>query len=127
VLPASFFQPNRHGLITAVAFGFMSASPDRAVTISYMESGAPNVLWVMHCTAEEAQTGHIHGGAVLQQMSQYPAEAETLFPPMTMLQVLREGGDEDTTGAFRVADKEGTNKKGETVRYKEIHVRPSFA
>ena len=42
--------------------------------------------------------------------------------------MLREGGDEDTTGAFRIADKagEGANKKGETVRFKEIHVRPCF-
>jgi hypothetical protein len=33
---------------------------------------------------------------------------------------------EDTTGAFRWEDKVGTNKKGETVRFKEIHVRPCF-
>jgi hypothetical protein len=43
-----------------------------------------------------------------------------------MLRVLREGGDEDTTGAFRIADKEGRNAKGEAVRFKEIHVRPCF-
>jgi hypothetical protein len=42
-----------------------------------------------------------------------------------MLQVLREGG-EGGDGAFCIADKEGTNKKGETVRFKEIHVRPCF-
>jgi hypothetical protein len=43
-----------------------------------------------------------------------------------MLQVLREGGEEDTTGAFRIADKEGTNAKGKAVRFKEIHARPCF-
>jgi hypothetical protein len=43
-----------------------------------------------------------------------------------MLQVLREGGDGDEEGALRIADKEGTNEKGETVKYKEIHVRPCF-
>jgi hypothetical protein len=122
VLPASFFQPNRHGLVIAVDFGFMPTSPDEELTVGFLAPGAPNVLWVMHCTAEEAQTGHIHGGAVLQQMSQFPAEAEALFHPMTMLQVLRDAD----TGAFRMRDVECTNKRG-AVRYKEIHVRPSFA
>ena len=61
---------------------------------------------------------------MLQPLSQFPAEAETLLPPLCMLQVLREGGGGD--GAFRIEDKEGTNKKGGTVRFKEIHVRPCF-
>ena len=62
---------------------------------------------------------------VLQPLSQFPAEAETLLPPLCMLRVLREGAD-GGGGAFRWSDKTGTNMKGEAVRYKEIHVRPCF-
>ena len=125
-LPDSFFEPDAQGFLTAVDFGFQSTSVDREVTIGFMAPGAPNVLWVMHGSHGADSAEQLHNGAVLQALSQFPAEAETLLPPLCMLRVLREGGDEDTTGAFRIADKEGTNKKGETVRFKEIHVRPCF-
>ena len=125
-LPDSFFEPDAQGFLTAVDFGFQSTSADREVTIGFMAPGAPNVLWVMHGSHGADSAEQLHNGAVLQALSQFPAEAETLLPPLCMLRVLREGGDEDTTGAFRIADKEGTNKKGETVRFKEIHVRPCF-
>ena len=125
-LPDSFFEPDAQGFLTAVDFGFQSTSADRAVTIGFMAPGAPNVLWVMHGSHGADSAEQLHNGAVLQALSQFPAEAETLLPPLCMLRVLREGGDEDTTGAFRIADKEGTNKQGETVRFKEIHVRPCF-
>ena len=80
----------------------------------------------MHGSHGVDSAGQLHNGAVLQLLSQFPAEAETLLPPLCMLQLLCEGAEGDTTGAFRIADKEGLNKKGETVKYKEIHVRPCF-
>jgi hypothetical protein len=126
VLPPSFFEPDVQGFITAVDFGFTSTSTDRAVPIGFMAPNEYNVLWVMHCTGGTDRAGQLHNGAVLQPLSQFPAEAETLLPPLCMLQVLREGGEEGTAGPFRIDDKEGTNKKGETVRFKEIHVWPCF-
>jgi hypothetical protein len=125
VLPASFFEPDVQGFISAVDFGFTSTSMERAVPIGFMAPGEYNVLWVMHCTSGADSAGQLHNGAVLQSLSQFPAEAETLLPPLCMLQVLREG-EEGGGGAFRMEDKEGTNKRGEAVRFKEIHVRPCF-
>ena len=126
VLPASFFEPDVQGFVTAVDYGFTSTSAVRAVPIGFMSPDEYNVLWVLHCSSGADSAGQLRDGAVLQPLSQFPFEAETLLPPLCMLQVLREGGEEDTTGAFRWEDKEGTNKKGEAVRFKEIHVRPCF-
>jgi hypothetical protein len=120
------------GFVTAVDYGFTSTSAVRAVPIGFMSPDEYNVLWVMHCSSGADAAGQLRNGAVLQPLSQFPGEAETLLPPLCMLQVLREGGEEDTTGAFCIEPpgpedyKEGTNKKGEVVRFKEIHVRPCF-
>jgi len=126
VLPDSFFEPDVQGFVTAVDFGFSSASAERAVPIGFMSPDEYNVLWVMHCSSGADSAGQLRDGAVLRPLSQFPCEAETLLPPLCMLQVLREGGEADTTGAFRWEDKEGTNKEGEVVRFREVHVRPCF-
>jgi hypothetical protein len=126
-LPAEFYKEDDQGLITAVDYGFVSTSTDPEVPISFMASDQCNVLWVMHGShTADGTTGQLHNGAVLQPLSQYPAEAETLLPPLCMLRVLREGGATDTTGAFQIRDKKGTNMKGEVVTFKEIHVCPCF-
>jgi hypothetical protein len=51
----------------------------------------------------------------LNPQFQFPGEAETLLPPLCMLQVLRERDEEDTTGAFRWEDRgqAADNKQGE--------------
>jgi hypothetical protein len=126
VLPLSFFEPDVQGFITAVDFGFTSTSAQEKVPVSFMSPDQYNVLWMLHCTDGADSAGQLHNGAVLKPLSQFPAEAETLLPPLCMLQVLREGGVADTTGAFRIADKTGVNGKGEVVKYKEIHARPCF-
>ena len=126
VLPASFFEPDVQGFVTAVDYGFTSTSAVRAVPIGFMSPDEYNVLWVLHCSSGADSAGQLRDGAVLRPLSQFPSEAETLLPPLCMLQVLREGGEADTTGALRIADTEGTNQRGETVRFKEIHVRPCF-
>jgi hypothetical protein len=60
----------------------------------------------------------------LNPQFQFPGEAETLLPPLCMLQVLRERDEEDTTGAFRWEDRgqAADNKQARRVRLKEIHV-----
>jgi hypothetical protein len=70
------------------------------------------------CTAAAGPTarGQLRDGAVLRPLSQFPGEVETLLPPLCMLQVVREGGE------VGIADTEGTNQRGEGVRFKEIYV-----
>ena len=127
VLPDSFYVPDVQGFISAVDYGFTSTSTDAKVPISFMAPDQLNVLWVLHCTDGADSAGQLHNGAVLQPLSQFPAEAETLLPPLCMLQALREGGAADTTGAFRIEhNKQGENGKGEVVTYTEIHARPCF-
>jgi hypothetical protein len=62
--------------------------------ISFMTPTQLNVLWVLHASHGADSAGQLHNGAVLQPLSQFPAEAEALLPPLCMLQVLREGGEE---------------------------------
>jgi hypothetical protein len=121
-MPDSFYKPDVQGLITAVDFGFVSTSTDPNVPVSFMTPDALNVLWVMHGSHGTDSAGRLHNGAVLQPLSQFPAEAETLLPPLCMLQVRKD----EAAGAFLIEDKQGTNKKGETVVYREIHVTPCF-
>ena len=100
----------------------MSTSSDKQAALSFFK-GQLAVLFVLHCRAgTDAATGATHIGAVLTPVSQYPGEAETLFPPLTMLEVLKDEG----TGKFMIYEKEHTKADGEKVVVKEIHVAPSF-
>jgi hypothetical protein len=119
-LPDSFYKAK--GFLTAVEFGFVSTSTDRNIPVLAMSPDESNALWVMHGSHGTDSTGQLHNGAVLEPLSQFPEEVETLLPPLCMLQVLRD----DQTGKLRVHDKEGNNSAGETVVYTEIHVRPCF-
>ena len=119
-MPKAFYEPDVQGMITAVDAGVQSTSTDREVCISFMDPGQVNVLWTMHGSHGADRTGQLHNGAVLQPLSQFPGEAETLLPPLCMLRVLKD----EATGAFRMEDKQGKNKEGEAVQFKEIHVCP---
>ena len=121
-LPDSFYKPDVQGFITAVDFGFVSTSTDPNVPVSFMAPDSLNVLWVMHGSHGADSAGQLHNGAVLQPLSQFPAETETLLPPLCVLQVLKD----EVTGAFRIEDKEGKNRKGDAAQYKEIYVSPCF-
>ena len=119
-LPASFFVPDAQGMITAVDAGFMSTSDGVSTPLQYMDSGV-GVLFVMHCAAAEDSTGEKHTGGLLQLLSQYPAETETLFPPLTMLSVMK-----DEAGSFMIFDKVVDKEEGKKLNVKEIHVVPCF-
>jgi hypothetical protein len=114
-LPDTFFEPDAQGMITAVDSGMMSTSSERKTPIQYIRNGL-GVLFVLHCSTATADTGEHHMGAVLEPLSQYPAETETLFPPLTMLSVLK-GED----GNFMIYDIHEDDKL-----IKEVHVEPSF-
>jgi hypothetical protein len=75
VLPASFFEPDVQGFLTAVDYGFASTSTEREVTIGYMTPDALNVLWVIHASHGADSAGQLRNGAVLQPLSQFPGEA----------------------------------------------------
>ena len=114
-LPDSFFEPDEQGMVTAVDTGMMSTSDKRDTPIHYIKGGL-GVLFVLHCKSGDDATGAQHIGAVLTPLSQYPAETETLFPPLTMLSVMK-----DEAGEFMISD-----VKSGSVMIKEIHVTPSF-
>ena len=65
----------------------MSTSSGEATPIHYMAAAPkPNLLWEIRCRAED--DAGFHFGADISFLSQYCAEAEYLFPPLTMLRVV---------------------------------------
>ena len=67
--------------------GFMSTTTDKKTALFYAKGGAdkskrdgPSILF-------EAQMGMIDRGADVSWLSQFPHEAEILFPPLTGMEV----------------------------------------
>eukprot|EP01006_Ploeotia_vitrea_P065768 TRINITY_DN93787_c0_g1_i1.p1 TRINITY_DN93787_c0_g1~~TRINITY_DN93787_c0_g1_i1.p1 ORF type:complete len:653 (-),score=71.22 TRINITY_DN93787_c0_g1_i1:88-2046(-) len=100
-LPDSFFVPDSHGQVIAVDAGFMSTSLDKAVPKAFFDTQRENVLWEIHCRPED-EAGY-HCGVDVELLSQFPAEKEYLFPPLTMLMVdvaaVKQCSTTTTTGA----------------------------
>ena len=86
-LPAAFFSPGELGLVVATELGMMSTSMAMDTPLHYMQYGGANVLWELH-TSPEDERGY-HQGADVSMVSQFPAEKEELFPPLTMLSVVQ--------------------------------------
>ena len=74
-------------LALAVQLAFMSTSRNRQTPVEYMQSEGRNVLWELYPQLE-SDTG-FHRGADISLLSQFAHEDECLFPPFTMLTVLR--------------------------------------
>ena len=85
--PAFWRSADAAGLICAVDMAFLSTSKQQATPFAYMAPGK-NVLWRLH-TSEDDDSG-LHLGADISMFSQFAEEEEVLFPPMTMLQAVRD-------------------------------------
>ena len=95
-LPPSFWMADKAGMVVAVDMAFMSTSRLRQTPIDYMSTAGENVLWALKAQPE-SDSGY-HCGADIGMLSQFAAEAEVLYPPCTMLTVLRPGRTESQDG-----------------------------
>ncbi len=83
LLPDQFWK-SKGNFRGGVEWGFMSTTTSRHVSIQY--SGIDR----KRGTIFEIVAGRIDIGAELAWISQYPAEAEYLFPPLSCLEVIDE-------------------------------------
>lgn len=81
-LPERFWQPNDKGVMGGVERGFMSTTTDRNVALGYMRQQGREAMMLF-----EIRMGMIDSGADLHTLSQFPAEREILFAPLTGLEV----------------------------------------
>jgi hypothetical protein len=84
ILPKEFWSVQEGGFRGGIEWGLMSTTTNRAVAVEY--SG----LDKQRGTVFEIAVGRIDIGADLSWVSQYPGEAEYLFPPLTFLEVVGE-------------------------------------
>jgi tetratricopeptide (TPR) repeat protein len=86
-LPARLEVPDRFGGRLGIEYGFMSTTTDKAVAMNYGED-----TWSGHGLSHvlEVQMDSLNRGALLQWLSQYPAECEVLFGSLTGLEKLNE-------------------------------------
>ena len=77
-LPKSFWRAPRGGIEPA----FMSTTTNREEAMHYARRSPSKILF-------EVQQGMVARGASVAWLSQYPTEEEILFPPLTVLEVVR--------------------------------------
>eukprot|EP00966_Prymnesium_polylepis_P312242 7214978-Prymnesium_polylepis.1 len=78
-LPDSIWQRNAEGIRCGIEYGFSSTTTDRSVAVHYGTGPCGTVF--------EMQMGLVDRGAELVWISQYPHEAEILFPPLAGLEM----------------------------------------
>ena len=93
ILPKAFFKLEADGFRGGIELGLMSTTTNREEAMKYAAySGAP-VLF-------EVQQGMVARGADISWLSQFPAEAEVLFGPLTVCEVYRVRAE----GAFQIIE-----------------------
>jgi Ca2+-binding EF-hand superfamily protein len=86
-LPTTFWVQDEQNMVCAVEGGFMSTSKNKETPIKYMGMGHHNILWKIEAMDESDVA--FHRGADVSRLSQFAAEEEVLFPPCTILQVVK--------------------------------------
>ena len=86
-LPTTFWVEDEQKMVCAVEGGFMSTSKNKETPIKYMAEGHHNILWMIE--AKDESDVAFHRGADVSRLSQFAAEEEVLFPPYTILQVVK--------------------------------------
>ena len=82
-LPDEFWEPNEFGVKGGVENAFMSTTTTRDVAMGYAKGSGTRMGIVI-----EVQQGMVNRGADVSWLSQYPHEKETLFGPLTGIEVL---------------------------------------
>ena len=88
---------DEHGAVSATDTAFMSTSRNSTTPIEYLGGGLSNVLWVLRPSPEN-DSGY-HCGADISLLAQFKHEDECLFPPFTMLTVLKPDRGADAPAA----------------------------
>ena len=90
MLPEAFFE-EKDGIQGGVEFGFMSFTTNEEQALEYAtqegKKGEKSNQQAYRCTLFRMHQGMADRGAEISWLSQYPDEAEILFPPFTGLQV----------------------------------------
>ena len=119
ILPEQFWRKKKGGFRGGVEWGLMSTTTDKAVAMQY--SGVAQ----QRGTVFEITVGRIDMGADHSWLSQYPGEAEILFPPLTCLEVVGQPRVEEGVIVFPL--RANMNLKGLTLeqlveRRKQLHL-----
>jgi hypothetical protein len=81
-LPDEFKNCDETGIRGGVEYSMMSTTLDKRVALRYASSGS------QHPTLLEIKISAISRGASIMFLSQYPAETEILYPPLSYLEVV---------------------------------------
>eukprot|EP00283_Hemiselmis_rufescens_P011563 CAMPEP_0173448318 /NCGR_PEP_ID=MMETSP1357-20121228/40518_1 /TAXON_ID=77926 /ORGANISM="Hemiselmis rufescens, Strain PCC563" /LENGTH=262 /DNA_ID=CAMNT_0014414817 /DNA_START=30 /DNA_END=814 /DNA_ORIENTATION=- len=92
-LPRKFWKKDEFGCRGGVEFGFLSTSTKKTVAMQYSGGKAlPTIL--------QMDVGQVDRGATIVFLSQYPYEAEMLFPPLSNLEVVGKPEVQSWGGTF---------------------------
>ena len=82
-LPDEFWEANKYGVKGGVEPAFMSTTQEVDVATGYAAGDGSKMGIVL-----EIRQGMVNRGANISWLSQYPHEQETLFGPLTGIEVL---------------------------------------
>ena len=80
-LPEDFWKRCKNGAVGFLEAGCLSTSTEKEEAMHYARRGAAGLIF-------QLEQGFVGRGASISWLSQYPAEAEILFPPLTALEVV---------------------------------------